>query len=108
MEEKASDKVSVYQFESVVSSWKVINKDTGLEEVKKISKMERVTKEWTCKEIVEKLAVVRSKYLVHKYQIYNDQYHWPKILDSDDGDIFHIDFSENLSQQYKLEPQSTH
>ena len=49
-------------------------------------------------------------YTTHKYQVFNDQFHWPKILATanDIGEIYHMDYSENLSQQYKFEPQSSH
>ena len=45
---------------------------------------------------------------MHKY--YNDKFHWPKILSTipEQGEIYHMDYSENLSQAYKYEPQSSH
>ena len=64
----------------------------------------------TFKELYQKFVACKKVYISHKHQVYNDQFHWPKILASCDqiGDIYHMDFSENLSQQYKYEPQSCH
>ena len=52
----------------------------------------------------------RKQYLSHKYQVSNDRFHWQKILATveDYGEICHMDFSENLSQIYKYDPQSSH
>ena len=46
-------------------------------------------------------------YLIHRYEIRNDLYHWPKILGSN-GVCFHMDYSENLSNTPKFAPQDTH
>ena len=52
---------------------------------------------------------MRWTYLCHKYQVYNDQYQWKYILQKKQyGDIFHFDFSENITQMLKQEPQSSH
>ena len=42
--------------------------------------------------------------------MFNDKLHWAKILSTceDIGVIYHMDYSENLSQQYKYESQSSH
>ena len=47
---------------------------------------------------------------MHRYQVFNDKLHWPKILTTtdDQGPIYHFDYSENLAQSYKYEPQSSH
>ena len=53
---------------------------------------------------------MRLEYLIHKYQIYNDRFHWPTILATTEnlGNILHMDYSENVSQHFKYEPQSSH
>ena len=53
---------------------------------------------------------LKKAYTSHKYQVYNDIYHWPKIWSStvEYGPIYHLDYSENLSQMHKFKPQSSH
>ena len=47
----------------------------------------------------------RSAYLLHRYEIKNDSFHWPQIMsDTDLGIIFHQDYSENISCSPKFEP----
>ena len=47
---------------------------------------------------------------IYKYQVFSGQFQWPKILSlcNSISRIYHMDYSENLSQQYKFEPQSYH
>ena len=61
-------------------------------------------------ECVSKLQLVKYSYLMHRYQVNNDIYYWPQILSSIEtiGPIYHMDFSENLPQLFKHEPQSSH
>ena len=82
----------------------------GTTEKKKCSKTKRVTLSLSFKELNENLLSVRQTYyLQHKYQVYNDKYHWDYILHNQQyGDIFHFDFSENITQILKNEPQSSH
>ena len=51
-----------------------------------------------------------KQYLVHKYEVFNDMHHWPVILSttSEIGSIYHMDFSENISQMHNSGPQSSH
>jgi hypothetical protein len=50
-----------------------------------------------------------EKYLLHRFEIKNDQHHWKNILENPKcGTIFHQDFSENLSASPKFEPQDAH
>ena len=62
------------------------------------------------KDVYKNLVSSKAVYLKHKYQLYNDGYHWSHILSTVQqyGSIYHMDFSENLTQSYKYEPQSTH
>ena len=64
----------------------------------------------TMAEVYGKLNGMRLEYLIHKYQIYNDRFHWPTILATTEnlGNILHIDYSENVSQHLKYEPKSSH
>ena len=52
----------------------------------------------------------RTTYTCHKYQVYNDRFHWRIILTTATGknNIYHMDFSENITQMYKFKPQSSH
>ena len=47
---------------------------------------------------------------MHKYQVYNDKYEWKIIQQTTEelGVIFHGDYSENMTQIHKMEPQSSH
>lgn len=49
-------------------------------------------------------------YLMHKYQVNNDVFRWPMTLATTitHGSIYHIDYSENIFQMYKYNPQSSH
>ena len=51
---------------------------------------------------------LKKEYCTHKYFVYNDKYHWPRILASvpEYGPIYHMDYSENMAQ--KFEVQSAH
>ena len=53
---------------------------------------------------------MKQKYLMHRYQVLNDKLHWPNILNTTEnqGPIYHFNYSENLTQSYKYEPQSSH
>ena len=53
---------------------------------------------------------LKCAHLKHKYQVYNNKHHWPEILRTTEefGAIYHLDYSENLTQSYKYEPQSSH
>ena len=57
-------------------------------------------------ELVKKVWKMQKQYLVHKYEVFNDMHHWPVILSttSEMGPIYHMDFSENISQMHKFEP----
>ena len=45
-----------------------------------------------------------------KFLVYNDKHHWPRILATvaQLGPIYHMDYSENMSQLHKYEVQSAH
>ena len=53
---------------------------------------------------------IKWKYLLHRYQFSNDIYHWPQILSTtaELGPVFHTDYSENITQAFKYELQSSH
>ena len=64
---------------------------------KKISKRtEWVEHTMTYSEIYKTLISLKKVYTTHKYQVFNDQFHWPKILATanDIGEIYHMDYSE--------------
>ena len=52
---------------------------------------------------------IKCIYKNHKYQVLNDQFHCSKILTYNSiGRIYHTDYFDNLSQEYKFELQSCH
>ena len=57
-----------------------------------------------------KFVSMKKLYITHKIDVYNDAFHWPKIINSIPGigEIYHLGYSENMKQQYKFEPQSSH
>ena len=48
----------------------------------------------TCQEVYTKLAALKKKYTMHKYQVYNDKYQWKLIQQTTEehGNLFHGDF----------------
>ena len=56
-----------------------MNKKTRQET--KSTRTQRISKEATVEEICQNLDNVRNIYLVHRYQIENDKYLWPKVLE---------------------------
>lgn len=62
------------------------------------------------KEFYDKLAHMKRISTSHKYQVYNDLYHKSIILTNipQTGAIYQMDFSENISEIHKYEPQSSH
>jgi len=101
---------TVDQFEIITSFYKKVDKVSGKEVEKKSTRTERVSSSITFQELYKKLEDMRKVYLMHRYQFNNDVFQWPIILATTNtyGPIFHMNFSENLSQMYKYEPQSSH
>ena len=104
--QNSSTTISVTQFETTAKLYK---KDINGVMTEKISKKtERVEHQLSFQEIYEKLAGQRQQYLMHRFQVLNDRFHWPRVLAASTGPTYHYDFSENLPQMYKYEPQSSH
>ena len=101
--------IKVSQFEVTKKVYTKTDKN-GQSHQKTSEKTERVEHTLTYEKIYKKLSAVKKDYTCHKYQVFIDKFHWPKILSTceDIGVIYHMDYSENLSQQYKYEPQSSH
>ena len=78
--------------------------------LKKHQKRQRVRHATTFKEVTEKLMSIKWKYLPHRYQVSNYIYHWLQILSKTDelGPIFHMDYSENITQAFQYITQSSH
>ena len=76
---------------------------------KNARKCKRVSHEIPYKDAYSKLSM-KNLYTSHKFEVYSNAFNWPKVLEKtkDIGEIYHMDFSENLAQQYKYEPQSSH
>ena len=105
----SSEVIKISQFELTKTPYVKINKDGKV--VHKVSeKTEKVETSMPLKDLYNKLLLSKKSYTKHKYQVHNDIFHWPRILSTsvDYGNIYHMDFSENLAQSYKYEPQSSH
>ena len=76
-----------------------LNKTTNKVEMKTTKFTDRVQTKMPYKDLCKKLLMVRKAYTMHKYHVYNDQYHWPHILATvpQYGEITHSDYSENVS-----------
>ena len=96
-------------FELTETPYSKKDKVTG-ELVEKLSKKnERVHHTLPFADALKQFNSLKQKYLAHKFQVYNDMYHWPQILSATEfGPIYHMDYSENLCQSFKYEPQSSH
>ena len=96
------------QFEQTETPYLEKNDSKTVEKTSK--KTEKVHHTTTFKEVTEKSMSIKWKYLSHRYQVSNDTYHWPQILSTTNelGPVFHIDYSENVTQAFKYEPQSSH
>ena len=106
---KTNPLVTFSQFELTNTPYQQKDKQGNI--IEKISKKtERVHHSLLFNKCVRKLKLVKYSYLMHRYQVNNDIYHWPQILSSIKTIplIYHMDFSENLPQLLKYEPQSSH
>ena len=79
-------------------------------ETKKSNKTERVEHQLLIRDILQKSNKIKKEYITSKFQIYNDKAYWPTILETPNThrEIYHIDFSESLTQLLEYEPQSSH
>ena len=106
----SKEQVKVSQFQQTETPYKKFDKTLG-KEIEKISrKTEKVQLEMSYEELVKIAWKMQKQYLVHKYEVFNDMHHWPVILSttSEIGSIYHMDFSENVSQMHNSGPQSSH
>ena len=58
---------------------------------------------WACTEFsteINKLQSLKKTFTSHKYEVFSDQFHWPKILCNSVSRIYHMDFSENFTTLY--------
>ena len=103
---KLKENISYYLFEAVKHEYR--SKKTG--EMVKTSRTERVKKESTVEELCKTLKEKRNRYLYHRYQIENDNFIWRKVIETVEplGNIYWMDYSENLSGTPKYEPQDAH
>ena len=97
--------VKISQSKKVTSEY--VNKR---KETKKSNKTERVEQQLSFRVILQKWNKIKKEYIIDKFQIYNDKAHWPSVLETANiyGEIYHMDFSENLTELVKYEPQSSH
>ena len=106
----SNELVTVEQFETIERQYLKINKKTNEVEQKTSKLTDKVETQMSYSALYKKLTSMRKSYTTHKYQIYNDMYHWPRIMSTvnEYGEIRHCDYSENMSQMFKHEPQSAH
>ena len=71
-------------------------------------KTERAEHSLTFKELYQGLVTCKKLYTCHKFQVFNDQFHWANSNCDQTSEINYMDFPDDLSQQYKYEPQSCH
>ena len=108
--ENSSQLVTTDQYKCVESKYKKMDKKSRKEVEKTSTRAERVSDSVAFKKLYPKLVAIKKVYLMHRYQVNNDVYQWPLFLATiqTHGSIFHMDFSENLTQMFKYEPQSAH
>ena len=89
--------VKFYQFEITKTPHTKTTSD-GKTQQKISRKCERVSHEIPYKDAYSKLLSMKNLYTSHKFEVYNDVFNWPKVLETtkDTGEIYHMDFSENL------------
>ena len=106
--QQSEELVSVDQFETVKREYLKYNKEKDTVESKTSKFTDRVQTKMLYKDLYERIRSMRKAYMVHKFFVYNDKYHWPKILSTvpDIGEIVHLDYSENMSQLHKRKAQS--
>lgn len=77
---------------------------------KKSKKPDRVYHSISFKKTVTQLIALKWKYLTYKYQVCNDSYHWPQILNTtgDFGSMYHMNYSGSTTQSIKYEPHESH
>ena len=95
----------------VQSYWNFLQKNCWWEKwIKFQKKTQRVYHDLSLKDVYLKLVFMKKLYITHKFEVYNNAFHWPKIISSIPGiaKIYHLDYSENMTHQYKFEPQSSH
>ena len=97
------DNVSFNQF--VVESFSYTNKKM---EVKNGARTIRKTFIESFEEFESNLYTKQNVYILHRYECRNDQYHWPIIRGNCLGYTYHMDYSENISNSPKYEPQDAH
>ena len=71
-------------------------------------KTESVYHKETFSSIVERLNKVKIHYLSHRFQVLNEKFEWPRITSTADdlGEIFWMDYSENLTGTPKDQHQA--
>lgn len=94
-----------FQFETVEHNY--VSKKGKNKATKRVERVEHFVDVEFIHNLLKTLTV---KYAYHRYQISNDKYEWPSILQTvkEDSPIFHMDYSENLQLTPKFEPQSAH
>ena len=79
---------------------KLLTKKLLMEKVDKIPKKKlRVHHDLSFKDVYLKLVSMKKLYITHKLEVYNDAFHWLKIITSIPGigEIYHLDYSENMT-----------
>lgn len=102
---KVPEKIDYQQF--VKEGYTYISKKT--KEKKEGSRTVRKVFTESFESLKENFDSMGSSYLHHRFEIKNDQYLWPLVLnETQHGYVFHMDFSENIQCTPKEEPQDAH
>ena len=60
------------------------------------------------RDVLKALLDKADEYLLHRYQVSNDNFVWKQVLENTEDPVFHMDFSENLGPTPKEEVQPAH
>ena len=106
----SEQKIKISQFEVTETPYKKTVDGKEVDKIKKKQKTERIYHDLSFIDACSKFVSMKKLYITHKIDVYNDAFHWPKIINSIPGigEIYHLGYSENMKQQYKFEPQSSH
>ena len=102
---KSTDAVSYYQFESVATG-RLNSKGKPMKKTKR--------NDYSCvsaSSCKNNLDLKADEYLMHRYNVENNKFMWPLILEKCEelGEVIvHMDYSENIKEKPKIETQSHH
>ena len=101
--------LTYYQYETVKETY-IVQRGADKGKEKESTRTERRTHTETIKDIVTNLENTKKVYLLHRYLVVQNAYHWKIVLldQSSKKPIFHMDFSENVALTAKKEAKDAH